>query len=559
MDRQAALAELTAPGAPYELVPVELYGRTCRAFRHAPPTLRDLFEQTRSDLPFMVYDDERLSFEDAWGQACGIATLLVEQYGVGHGDRVAISMRNYPEWITGFTAVTSVGGIAVAMNALWQPDEMAYGLRDCGAKVLLADEERLERLARQSDPFPELGILGIRSSIPPGLDARCLATALAEVGPCAMPQANLHPNDDATIFYTSGSTGHPKGVVSSHRSVLSALLSWELEAHAAALMRGRKLATPAEQPAALLGVPLFHVTGSHAVYLSSYRAQRRIVSMYKWDVEHAAELIEREKISSVIAPPAMTGDLVAVAARTKRDLSSLAIVGGGGAPRAPSQVKNIDRAFERAAPNTGWGMTETNAIGAGILGQDYLDHPESSGRCSAVLDLRVVDEADNARPVGERGELQVRGTSVFRGYWNRPEADAETFADGGWMRTGDVAYIDAEGFVYIVDRIKDLVIRGGENIGCGCVEAALVEHPDVIEACVYGLPDERLGEEVAASVYAERPVSAEELRAFLEPRLARFQIPRHFRIFDQPLPRIASGKIFKRQLREDALRAHAAG
>jgi long-chain acyl-CoA synthetase len=555
MDRATALAALTAPGAPYELEEVELYGRTCRAFRHAPPTLRALYDQGRSDLPFIVYGEERLSFEAAWVEACRIGTLLVEQYGVEKGDRVAISMRNYPEWITAFMAATSVGAVAVAMNALWQPGEMSYGLEDSGAKVLFADEERLERLARCANAFPGLAVLAVRAGDLDGLaNARPLEAALAGVSTSSMPDVDIQPNDHATILYTSGSTGHPKGAVSCHRNVISALLSWELDAHAAAFMRGRELPVPAEQPATLLAVPLFHATGSHAVYLASYRAQRRIVSMYKWDVEEAAELIERERITSVVAPPAMTGDLVEVAAKTDRDLSSLGMVGGGGAPRAPAQVRGIDRAFARAVPNTGWGMTETNAIGAGIAGRDYLEHPESSGRCSAVLELRIVDDSGQELPTGERGELQVRGTSVIWGYWNRPDANAETFVDR-WLRTGDVAYLDDEGFLYIVDRIKDLVIRGGENIGCGSVEAALLEHPDVLEVSVYGVPDERLGEEVGATVYAREALSGETLRAFLEPRLARFEIPRHFRFSDGPLPRTASGKIFKRKLREDAVSA----
>jgi long-chain acyl-CoA synthetase len=552
MDRRAALAALTAPGEPYELEEVELYGRACRAFRNAPPTLRDLFEQARSDLPFVVYEGERLTFEQAWVESCRIATLLVDGYGIGHGDRVAISMRNYPEWILAFMAVTSVGGIAVAMNALWQPEEMAYGLRDSGARVLFADEERLERLALCEHAFDGLGILAVRAESLHGLNARPLPSALSGIAADSMPSIDIQPEDDATIFYTSGSTGHPKGVVSCHRNIISALLSWELDARAVSYVHGVEFVLPAEQQATLLAVPLFHVTGSHAVYLASYRAQRRIVSMYRWDVEQAAELIEREQISSVVAPPAMTGDLVEAAARTSRDLSSLATVGGGGAPRAPAQVRNIERAFTKAMPNTGWGMTETNAIGAGIFGQDYLDHPESSGRCSAVLDLRIVDENGHELRQGERGELQVRGTSVVRGYWNRPDADAETFSDE-WLCTGDVAYLDEEGFVYIVDRIKDLVIRGGENIGCGAVEAALLEHPDVLEAGVYGVPDERLGEEVGATVYAQGGVDDEALREFLKPRLARFEIPRYLRFADAPLPRTASGKILKRQLRMEAL------
>jgi long-chain acyl-CoA synthetase len=557
MDRQAALEALTAPGEPYELEEVELYGRTCRAFRKAPPTLRDLFDQNRSDLPFIVYGDERLSFEEAWCEACRTATLLVERYGIEKGDRVAISMRNYPEWMIAFTAITSVGAIAVAMNALWQADELAYGLTDSGSKLLFADEERLARLARCGDAFQDLAVLAVRARELHGVKARPLDAALAGIDAHTMPSVDLHPDDDATILYTSGSTGHPKGAVSCHRNIISALMSWELDVRAAALMRGREPSLPEKQPATLLAVPLFHATGSHAVYLASYRAQRRIVSMYRWDVELAAELIERERIDSVVAPAAMTGDLVAAAERTRRDLSSLAVVGGGGAPRAPAQVHEIDR-VTRAAPNTGWGMTETNAIGTGIWGREYLDHPESSGRCSAVLDLRIVDESGNELPSGERGELQVRGTSVIRGYWNRPDANAETFVDG-WLRTGDVAYLDAEGFLYIVDRIKDLVIRGGENIGCGAVEAALLEHPQVVEASVYGVPDERLGEEVGATVYAQESLGDDTLRTFLEPRLARFEIPRYIRFSDGPLPRTASGKILKRKLREDALHALAAG
>jgi long-chain acyl-CoA synthetase len=551
LSRSEALEALTAPGQPYELVDVELYGRSCRAFRNAPPLLRDLYASTASDLPFIVYGGERLSFADAWAESCRIAILLMEQYGVARGDRVAISMRNYPEWMTAFAAVTSIGAIAVAMNALWTPEEMEYGLKDSGAKVLLADEERLARLALCADPPAGLAVLAVRAADDAGTGARDLREALAGVPAGNMPAVDVAPEDDATILYTSGSTGHPKGAVSCHRSLVTALLSWELDAHAGAYMQGVDLPAPESQPATLLAVPLFHATGSHAVYLASYRSQRRVVSMYKWDVEEAAELIERERISSFVAPPAMTGDLVQFAARTNRDLSCLDRVGGGGAARAPEQVRGIRRTFAKAMPSTGWGMTETNAIGTVISGQEYLDRPESSGRCSAVLELRVVDPEGRELPCGERGELQVRGTSLIRGYWNRPEATAETIVEG-WLRTGDVAYLDDDGYLFIVDRIKDLVIRGGENIGCGAVEAALQEHPDVIEACVYAVPDERLGEEVGATVYICRPVDEEEIRNFLAPRLARFEIPRYLSFSTQPLPRTASGKIFKRQLKQEA-------
>jgi long-chain acyl-CoA synthetase len=548
LTRAQALRQLTAPGQAYEIEVVEVGGRPLRLFKNAPRSLRALFEETASEAPFIVYEDERFTFAQAWREAGRIGHLLASRYGVAKGDRVAISMRNYPEWILAFMAVTSIGGVAVAMNALWQPDEMEYGLKDCGAKVLFADAERLERLARCAHA-PDVQVIGVRGAGSQAGTAQ-LFDLLASIGDVDMPAIDIDPEDVATIFYTSGSTGHPKGVVSTHRAILSALLSWELDAQAGALIAGLAPAEPANPPATLLGVPLFHVTGSHKVYLESYRAQRKIVSMYKWSPEKAAELIEVEKITSFVAPAAMTGDLVREATRTDRDLSTLIVVGGGGAPRAPEQVKQIDAAFAVAAPATGWGMTETNAIGTGIGGPEYLTRPASSGRCSAVLDLKIVDEAGSTLPAGERGELLVRGASMFNGYWNRPDLNAELF-DDGWYRTGDVAYLDDEGYLFIVDRIKDLIIRGGENIGCGQVEAALLMHPDVHEAAVYAVPDERLGEEVGATVYGAASLDVEALRAFLGDHLARFEIPRYIRIAPEPLPRTASGKILKRQLRDE--------
>jgi long-chain acyl-CoA synthetase len=552
--RQQAIARLTAPGQPYELVEIEQNGYGCRAFRNAPGSLRQLYADTVSDKTFIVYEDERLTFANAYRQAARIATLLQRDYGVRHGDRVAISMRNFPEWITTFTAVTSIGAIAVAMNALWTTEEMAYGLEDSGARVLVADQERVDRLLQ--GPMPDgLRVIAVRPTRhhPDMVDLAVLTEAVGDV---SMPDADVAPTDDATIFYTSGSTGHPKGVVSSHRNIVTALLSWELDVQVNALLGNLPTATVDVQPATLLAVPLFHATGSHAVYMASYRSQRKLVSMYKWDAELAAELIERERITTFTAPAAMTGDLVQTARRTRRDLGSLQTVGGGGAPRAPEQVKAIGASFQRALPNTGWGMTETNAIGTGIGGHDYLSRPASSGRCSALLELKVVDPSGAELPAGERGELLVRGTSLFRGYWNRPEVNAEVFVDG-WFRTGDVAYLDDDGYLFIVDRIKDLIIRGGENIGCGEVEAALVQHPGVLEASVYAVPDERLGEEVGATVYGDADLDVEALRTFLAQHLARFKIPRYIQVSAQPLPRTASGKILKRELRDRAVAALA--
>ncbi|HZC17107.1 MAG TPA: class I adenylate-forming enzyme family protein [Caulobacteraceae bacterium] len=552
LDRDEVLAELTGPGQSHELERVVVVETPVRAFKNAPRSLRELFADTRGDAELIVYENERRTFAEAHRDACRIAALLARDYGVGKGDRVGISMRNFPEWILAFTAVTSLGAIAVAMNALWRPEEMEYGLKDSGAKVLFADQERLDRLAECSADL-DIQVIAVR---PTHADSRELWGLLDGIEAAEMPAADVAPDDPATIFYTSGSTGRPKGVVSSHRNILSALMSWELDGLVATRMMGVEPEPPAVQPATLLAVPLFHVTGSHAVYLSSYRAQRKIVAMYRWDPVEAAGLIEREKITSFVAPAAMTGDLVRIARQTERDLSTLMTVGGGGAPRAPEQVKQIEASFAKALPNTGWGMTETNAIGTGIGGLTYLQRPASSGRSSAVLDLKVIDDKGTLLPAGERGELLVRGTSVFRGYWNRPEVDDEVFVDG-WFRTGDVAFLDDEGFLFIVDRIKDLIIRGGENIGCGQVEAALLRHPDVHEAAVYAMPDERLGEEVGTTIFASPTLDVEALRGFLGEHLARFEVPRYIRVSTEPLPRTASGKILKRELREEALAAMA--
>lgn len=549
--RAQAITELTAAGQPHELVVSNIRGTNCRVFKNAPPTLRALYEATASDLEFIVYQDERLTFADAHARAARIARLLIDDFGVVKGDRVAISMRNYPEWMLTFTAVTSIGAVAVAMNALWLTDEIEYALKDSGAKVLFADQERIDRLSGLHERL-DISVIAVRPTKPTALQE--LNALLARVSDASMPDATVSPDDPATIFYTSGSTGHPKGVVSSHRNILTALLSWELDGQAAILLSGVTAAPPTTQPATLLAVPLFHATGSHAVYLASYRAQRKIIAMYKWDVELALELVERERITSFVAPAAMTGDFVRAVKGSSRNLDCLLTVGGGGAPRAPAQVKEIGASFTTAMPNTGWGMTETNAIGTGISGKDYLNRPASSGRCAAVLDLKVIDDNGAELPAGERGELLVRGTSLFHGYWNRPEANADSFVDG-WFKTGDVAYLDQEGFLFIVDRSKDLIIRGGENIGCGEVEAALLEHPAVLEASVYAVPDERLGEEVGATVYANEPIEIDALRDFLTQRIARFKVPRYLSIEHSPLPRTASGKVLKRELRDLAVAA----
>ena len=553
--RLDAFARITAVGEPYELVDREDIRGPVQTFVNAPISLRQVYEDAVSDVEFVVAEDQRWTFAEFWNDAATIGHLLVHDLGVRKGDRVAISMRNYPEWMLAFTAATSVGAIAVAMNSLWNADEMAYGLTDSGAKVLFADAERLTLLESMAEPIEGLQVVAVRHTGSPAADVE-LAGRMAEIGSVPMPEVDIAPTDSALILYTSGSTGHPKGVLSNHHNVIVALMAWEVE-YGALTERPGNVVAPEEGsglvPASLLGIPLFHVLGLHAVFLASFRGQRKLVAMYKWDASVAAELIERERIVTFTGPPAVSGDLVRVAQSEGRDLSSLLSVGGGGAARPPEQVGQIDDTFEKALPNTGWGMTETNAIGTIIFGAEYSERRLSSGPALCVIDLRVVDDDGNELQPGERGELQVRGPSMFREYWNKPEATADSFAEDGWFKTGDVAYIDTDGHLFIVDRIKDLIIRGGENIGCGGVEAALSSHPNVIEAAVYSVPDDRLGEEVGTTMYVTEDFDETELREYLVDHLAKYEIPRHITTMTEPLPRTGSGKLLKRQLRDDTI------
>lgn len=550
MNRHDVVGMVTSEKAPWELQEVEVKGATQKWFVNGPQSLRQLYEDNLSDEPFYAYEDECYTFQEVYRMAASLAQQLQSRYGVKHGDRVAIAMRNYPEWPIALEAITSIGAIAVAINAWWQPEEIDYAFKLTGVTVVIADQERIERIshiAPESTPH----IIAVRAA--PSDSTTPIDTLTSSNDP--MPSVGIHPDDDAVILFTSGSTGHPKGSVSTHRNILAALLSWEVDFVTHFIMENgefdqEKIGSAAKsQSTALLAMPLFHVNGLHAVLLSAFRTQRKIVSMYKWDAATAADIIDNEGISTFVGTPAMTGDLVEYAKRSHRNLESLRSTGGGGSARATSQVKDIGQSLKNAAPFTGWGMTETNSIGTGIYGADYLKNPNSSGMCSAVLEVSTIDEQGNFLPPGDRGELVVRGTSVIHGYWNQPQANKESFV-GEWFRTGDVAYIN-DGHLYVVDRIKQLIIRGGENIGCGEVEDALLDHPDVIEASVYGVPDERLGETVAATLYISADAKNVAISDYLQSKPAKFKVPEYLKLCTEQLPRIASGKIDKRRLRQE--------
>ncbi|MEM6485753.1 MAG: class I adenylate-forming enzyme family protein [Pseudomonadota bacterium] len=549
--------ELTAEGAPFAMTEMTLGDAQYRVYKTIPENVGAYCKMmlNHADKDFAVYLDERYTFAEAYAHASALACALQQDLGVSKGDRVAILSRNNPQWMMSFIAIVSLGAIAVPMNAWWTTEELEYGITDCGAKVLIADQPRLDRLAPLQEPLG-LTLIGVGELTPSDLVVHRFDDLVKGHAGSAMPEVDVLPDDHATIMYTSGSTGHPKGALSSHRGIVSALYSWILLGLASRQVGEAGEVGEADNsfpPAGLLTVPLFHCTGSHSAFLLSLIVGRKLVIMHKWDAQEALRLIEHERITWFTGVPTMSAELQAAAAESDRDLSSLKEIYGGGAARPPAQVEKIATTFKKSSPGIGYGLTETNALGTVNVGQLYRAKPGSAGvPVPAVTDIAIFDDEDNPVPAGERGEVVIRSPANVLGYWNKPDATAEAFRKG-WFYTGDVGYLDDDGFLFIVDRKKEIIIRGGENISCIEVEAAIYQHPAIHEAAVYGVPDERLGEAVAASVVAKdgQQLDQDELTAFLKKHIASFKVPAHIRIHTDPLPRIATGKIFKRQLKSE--------
>ncbi len=557
-------AQLTAPGAEFEIGTETIRGIETRVWANAPPTLREVLEASRGHGTgtFLVYEEERLSFEEHYRAAAAMAKALRSRLGVIKGDRVAVAMRNYPEFSIAFWAVTALGAIAVPLNAWWQGEELRYGLADSGSRVLIADGERLERLTPYLKELELGGVVSVRADAGIAEEAirwesvlaeslEVLERSLAERGEESswLPEADVGPEDDATIFYTSGTTGFPKGALGTHRNIITNLCSSQFLRARAELITGVS-PDPDVQPASLLSVPLFHVTGCHSTMVPALASGSKLVLVYRFDPEETLRLIERERITSFGGVPTLVWKVLESPAFGDYDLSSVTRVGYGGAPAAPELVRRIGELFPGASPSNGYGLTETSALTTNNAGEAYKAKPTSVGRPVPVCTVKVVGGSGEELALGQVGELWIKGPNVIKGYWNKPEATAETFTDG-WLHTGDVARVDEEGFVYIVDRAKDMVIRGGENVYCVEVESALFDHPDVIDAAVFGLPDRVLGEEVAAVVQTREGVQLDfnEIRRWLEPRLASFKIPSRLEVTTQHFPRNANGKTMKRTLR----------
>jgi len=567
-------AELFGPKGKYQIVRKNVHGINLLCFAKGVQNLREFFDQKfsqYSNSTFIVFEGERYTFKEVWERVAALGYTLRRHYGIQQGDRVAICMQNCPEWCISFIAIGAIGGICVPLNSWWKGKELAYGLSDSGTKVLIADAARMAGIASH---LPKLGVKGIlvrplkryNSGIPE-LRSSGILQLWAEIVrqnnfSLPLPISSRGIDEDAAIMYTSGTTGHPKGVVLTNRGILDQMRMAEV----ADIMTKRLLPPAKDPPCSIVPVPLFHATASHHLFLSSICLGSKLVLMRRWDAAEALRLIECERPTRWTGVPTMAQDLIQHPDFTKRNLSSLKQFGSGGAPTPPKQVEEMNKKFGgAAAPSNGYGLTETNGAVCTNSGPAYLAKPSSTGPPFPIVEVKIVD-SDSGRevPTGERGELLVKSSLVMRCYWNKPDATKKALislnGDPGWFRTGDIAKVDKDGFVYILDRAKQIIIRGGENIACAEVEAALFEHECVMECAIFGLPDTRLGEKVAAMIMLKTGFSpsralAEEVERFGRERLASFKVPLaadiHFT--DKPLPRGATGKVQKRDIQQQIL------
>jgi long-chain acyl-CoA synthetase len=559
-----AHALLTAPGTPLEMGEVIIRGVPTRTWKNAPPTLRSVLEAGRvhGEKVFLVHEDERVTFEAFYRAVSALAHQLKAD-GVVKGDRVAIVMRNLPEWPVAFYAAASLGAIVTPLNAWWTGPELEYGLTDSGTKVAFLDAERLERLTEHLPNCPTLERVYV-SRAADELANPLLVKLESVVGEpdawaglpdLSLPDVAIDTDDEATIFYTSGTTGKPKGALATQRNINSNIMSGACSAARSFLRRGEAPPQPdpeAPQRATLLSVPFFHATGCFAILNPSLFGGAKLVMMRRWDPVRAFELIERERVTSAGGVPTIAWQLIEHPLRANYDLSSLESVAYGGAPSAPELVRKIKETFPKSAAGNGWGMTETSATATTHGSEDYEHRPDSCGPAVPVTDLKIMTvEGDRQLAVGEVGELWCKGPQVVKGYWNKPEATAQTFVDG-WVKTGDLARLDEEGFCFIIDRAKDMLIRGGENIYCIEVENVLYDHPAVMDAALVAIPHKTLGEEPGAVVTLKPGAEATEaeLRAFVAERLAAFKVPVKVLFWHETLPRNANGKILKAELRK---------
>jgi long-chain acyl-CoA synthetase len=556
---------LTGPGMPFEMEDAVIRGLPMRVYKNALPNLRAVFDLSKQwgEREFIVYEGERMRYDEHYRAVSALARVLTERYGVRKGDRIAIAMRNLPEWSISFWAAVVIGAVAVPLNAWGTGGDLEYGLSDSEAKVALVDAERLQRLEPELSKAALSGLIAVRTP----RDALGSAEALEDlIGPASAyaslpdlppPDNGIEPEDDATIFYTSGTTGRPKGALGTHRNIMTNLVNLGYSS-ARAMVRRTGAPAPVDpnppQRVALLPVPFFHVTGCHSMLVPTMASGGKIVLMYKWIPEKALELIETERVNGMTSVPAMVWQLLESPSFATRDLSSLEGLTYGGAAAAPELTQRAKALFPASWPGQGYGATETSSVAASNTGEDYLQRPDSVGLPPPVNDIKIANPDGEPLPVGEVGEICIYGPNVVKGYWHKPEATQAAFVNG-WYHTGDVGRLDEDGFIYLMDRIKDMLIRGGENIYCVEIEDALYAHPAVMEAAVVGIPDRILGEVVGAVVRIRPGVSATEgeLRDHVRKLLAAHKAPVRIDIRHEELPRNANGKTLKSVLRAELL------
>ena len=547
----AVMDQLSVPGAPLETVPFERFGRTLPMFKHAPPHLPAYFEMycaQHGDATFLVDGDLRMSFAEVHAAARAVAGGLIAGHGVEKGERIGLAARNSANWVIAYMAIIMAGGCVTLLNGWWTGEELADGIELAGCRMTLADDGRARRLERQTFP----GKLVVFEHDCPWQQG--LSAALGGGGGAETPLPELTGDDLATILYTSGSTGQSKGAWSDHRGVVQGTMSYVAQTLMVLHYLTAKGEGPAAgtQPCALVNVPLFHVTGEVPLLLQSYAIGRKLVMMPKWSAEEAMRLIQAEKVTYFVGVPLMSFEIATHPDRDKYDLTSCVSFAAGGAPRPVDHVTRIREALPHAFPLLGYGLTETNGVGCGNFNENYLAKPGSTGAASRPLvEVGILDDDGNCLPGGETGEVAIRTIANFLGYWNNTEATKQAIMSDGWFRSGDLGYLDADGYLFIVDRKKDIIIRGGENISCIEVEQAIYGHPDIAESSVFGMPDEKFGElPVAVYLVKEgRGLSEEALRAFLLQRIAPFKVPVRLWQERETLPRLGTEKVDKRALR----------
>ena len=542
--------QVTAKGQMFETKEVlNDNGVTYTEYANFAENLKQFFDigLTHEEKDWLVYENERYTYKEVYERSAQVANALIAT-GIKKGDRVAICMQNNPEYIFSFMGIMGMGAVCVPLNSWWVPSEVIYGLEHSDAKLLIADKKRLQGLESMPDVIKVVTTYADDENF-------TSFNSFVEGQSSSWPKVEINRNDYASIYYTSGSTGRPKGVLSSQKGILSTMFSWTCYSVVASQIAAKTNpdATPLVSPdlAVLHCVPLFHVTGSHSAFLMSILIGRKIVMMKKWDAGEALKIIEEEKVSDITGVPTQTWELLSHPKKNDYDLSSLKVLGGGGGPRPAEHVKQLDEQFE-GRPGIGYGLSETNALATLGNGDEYVNHPSSTGRVVPPLtEIKILDNDWNEVAEGELGEIAIKTPASMVGYWKNDEATKECMNECGWFRTGDLGKFEGP-FLYIVDRVKDMVIRGGENIACPEVEAAIYEHENVLEVCVFGVPDTRLGEIVSCCIYLKpgTNLNQEELSSFLSDKLAPFKIPAEFNFTENKIPRLASEKFDKPTLRK---------